>query len=155
MIVQIIAIIGILIAISGIFALIRNNQHSENTLRLMLTNIGRKRYNLARLAGAQFVVTLALVIQLIVNPAINIVPLFGSLSIFSVILSVIRNEFFRVTDSGHEWVFEQMNNAYIIVDSLYGYLDSNNTANKLFPCINEYRQNECRLELEKLYSNME
>lgn len=40
MIVRIIAIIGILIPISGIFALIRNNQHSENTLRLMLTNIG-------------------------------------------------------------------------------------------------------------------
>ena len=273
MIVQIIAIIGILIPISGIFALIRNNQHSENTLRLMLTNIGclimnsgyflillsdneveastalkieylgeamfylffimflqsylqkcipqilnyfwvafecilvgfywvgpvrnrfigaytftsetrfniytaqveantlylirnsilclllfigliytavrmfgtklkTERYNLARLSGAQFVVSLSLVIQLIVNPAINIVPLFGSLSIFSVILSVIRNEFFRVTDSGHEWVFEQMDNAYIIVDSLYGYLDSNNAAKKLFPCINEYRQNE-------------
>lgn len=101
-----------------------------------------ERYNLARLAGAQFVVTLSLVIQLIVNPAINIVPLFGSLSIFSVILSVIKNEFFRVTDSGHEWVFEQMDNAYIIVDSFYGYLDSNNAAKKLFPCINEYRQNK-------------
>lgn len=112
------------------------------TVRMFKTKLKTERYNLARLAGAQFVVTLALVIQLIVNPAINIVPLFGSLSIFSVILSVIRNEFFRVTDSGHEWVFEQMDNAYIIVDSLYGYLDSNNAANKLFPCINEYRQNE-------------
>ena len=273
MIVQIIAIIGILIPISGIFALIRNNQHSENTLRLMLTNIGclimnsgyflillsdseleastalkieylgdamfylffilfmqsylqkrahkiptylwiafecilvgfywvdsirnrfigeytftnetrfniytaqveantiylirnsilcfllfigliyttvrmfrtklkTERYNLARLVGAQFVVTLSLVIQLIVNPALNIVPLFASLSILSVILSVIKNEFFGVADSGHEWVFEQMDNAYIIVDSLYGYLDSNNAAKKLFSCISEYRQNE-------------
>ena len=273
MIVQIIAIIGILIPISGIFALIRNNQHSENTFRLVLTNIGclimnsgyflillsdseleastalkieylgdamfylffilfmqsylqkrahkiptylwiafecilvgfywvdsirnrfigeytftnetrfniytaqveantiylirnsilcfllfigliyttvrmfrtklkTERYNLARLVGAQFVVTLSLVIQLIVNPALNIVPLFASLSILSVILSVIKNEFFGVADSGHEWVFEQMDNAYIIVDSLYGYLDSNNAAKKLFSCISEYRQNE-------------
>ncbi len=273
MIVRFIAIIGILIPISGIYALIRNNQHSENTLRLMLTNIGclilnsgyflillsdreveagtalkieylgeamfnlffimfiqsylqkrankiltylwiafecilvgfywvdpirnrfigeytftnenhfniytariepntlylirssilclllfigliyttvrmfgtklkAERYNLARLSGAQFVVTLSLVIQLAVNPSLNIVPLFASLSILSVILSVIRNEFFGVTDSGHEWVFEQMDNTYIIVDSLYGYLDSNNAAKKLFSCINEYRQNE-------------
>lgn len=112
------------------------------TVRMFKTKPKNERYNLARLAGAQFIVTLSLVIQLIVNPAINIVPLFGSLSIFSVILSVIRDEFFRVTDSGHEWVFEQMDNAYIIVDSLYGYLDSNNAAKKLFPCINEYRQNE-------------
>ena len=94
------------------------------------------------LTGAQFVVILSLVIELTVNLAFDIVPLFGSLSIFSVILSVIKNEFFRVTDSGHEWVFEQMDNAYIIVDDLYGYLDSNNAAKTLFPYIVEYRQNE-------------
>lgn len=92
------------------------------------TKLKTERYNLARLAGAQFVVTLSLVIQLTVNPSINIVPLFASLSIFSVILSAIRNEFFGVTDSGHEWIFEQMDNAYMIVDSLYGYFDSNSAA---------------------------
>lgn len=111
-------------------------------VRMFKTKTKNERYNLARLTGAQFVIVVSLVIQLIVYPAINIVPLFGSLSIFSVIFSVIRNEFFRVTDSGHEWVFEHMDNAYIIVDDLYGYLDSNNAAKELFPCITEYRQNE-------------
>lgn len=112
------------------------------TVRMFKTKLKAERYNLARLAGAQFVVTLSLIIQLIANPALNIVPLFASLTILSVILSVIRNEFFGVTDSGHEWVFEQMDNAYMIVDSLYGYLESNNAAKKLFSCINEYKQNE-------------
>lgn len=43
------------------------------TVRMFRTKLTTERYNLAKLAGAQFAVTLSLVIQLIVNPALNIV----------------------------------------------------------------------------------
>ncbi|MCH5205208.1 MAG: HD domain-containing protein [Oscillospiraceae bacterium] len=109
------------------------------TVLMFKTKLKTERQNLARITGTQFVISLSLVIQLMVNPAFNIVPLFASLSILSVILGVMKNEFFGVKDSGHEWVFEQMDNAYIIVDSMYGYIDANKAARKLFPVLDEYK----------------
>ncbi|MBQ7918462.1 MAG: HD domain-containing protein [Lachnospiraceae bacterium] len=97
------------------------------------TKISSERQNLARLIGAQFVVLVSLVIQLLVRPTIDIVPIFASLSILSVVVSMLTDGFFGVTDWGHEWVFQQMEDAYIIVDSLYGYLDANASAKAIFP----------------------
>ena len=103
------------------------------TIRMFQTKISSERQNLARLIGAQFVVLVSLVIQLLVRPTIDIVPIFASLSILSVVVSMLTDGFFGVTDWGHEWVFQQMEDAYIIVDSLYGYLDANASAKAIFP----------------------
>ena len=112
------------------------------TVRMFCTKLLSERKKLAILVGAQFVIAISFNIQLLVNPSINIVPIFASLSIIALIVSLMREEFFGVTHSGHEWVFEQMDNAYIIVDSLYGYLDSNNAARSLFTEIKGLRQNK-------------
>ncbi|MBQ2901489.1 MAG: response regulator [Agathobacter sp.] len=102
------------------------------TIRMFKVKATEERYNLARLAGAQFVIVLGLHIRLLFLIPYDIVPLSASLSILAIILGVIRGNFFYVTDQGREWVIEHTDNALIIVDNQYGYLDANPAAKALF-----------------------
>lgn len=102
-------------------------------IRMFKVKALEERYNLARLAGAQFVVVSALHIRLFFLIPYDIVPITASLSILAIILGVIRGNFFYVTDRGRDWVIEHTENALIIVDNKYGYLDANPAAKELFP----------------------
>lgn len=104
-----------------------------STIRMFKVKALEERYNLARLAGAQFVIVIALHIRLFFLFPFDIVPLSASLSILAIILGVIRGNFFYVTDQGRDWVIEHTDNALIIVDNQYGFLDANPIAKKLFP----------------------
>lgn len=112
------------------------------TVRMFMVKIKAERYNLARLAGAQFVICVSLLLMLLCNFSFDIVPVCASLSILSIIVSVLRNEFFGVTELGQQWVFEQMEDAFVIVDRMYGYLESNSYAKKVFLELNHKRKNE-------------
>ncbi|MCM1039064.1 MAG: response regulator [Ruminococcus sp.] len=112
------------------------------TVRMFLTPIESGRNNLAKLVGAQFVIFSSLMLMLRFNFSFDIVPICASLSILSIIISVQRDEFFGITDLGQRWVFEQMQDAFIIVDEMYGYLDSNVYAGKIFPELDHKHQNE-------------
>lgn len=126
------------------------------TLRMFFVQIKSERNNLAKLAGAQFVICASLILMLLFQFSFDIVPIFASLSILSIIISVRRDEFFGITHLGHEWVFEQMADAFIIVDSMYGYLDSNSYARKIFPELNYKRQNETVAgDMFRLFTNDE
>ncbi len=111
------------------------------TGRMFLMKLDSERRNLGRLAGAQLIVAAALVILLTASPMIDPLPIFSSLALLPVVISMLTDGFFGVTDSGHEWVFKQMENAYIITDSLYGYLDANPQAKALFPELNRLHIN--------------
>ncbi|MCM1044297.1 MAG: response regulator [Candidatus Gastranaerophilales bacterium] len=112
------------------------------TVRIFLVQIKSERGNLAKLAGAQCLILASLVLMLFFNFSFDIVPICASLSILSIIISVFRNEFFGITELGQKWVFEQMEDAFIIVDEMYGYLDSNSYAKKVFHELNYKMQNE-------------
>lgn len=103
-----------------------------STIRMFKVKATEERFNLARLVGAQFVIVVALHIRLLFVFPFDIVPLSASLSILAIILGVIRGNFFYVTDQGRDWVIEHTDNALLIVDSQYGYLDANPVAKKLF-----------------------
>jgi len=103
------------------------------TIRMFKVKALEERYNLARLAGAQFVVAAALHIRIFFFIPYDIVPITASLSILAIILGVIQGNFFYVTDRGRDWVIEHTDNALIIVDNKYGYLDANPAAKELFP----------------------
>ncbi len=112
------------------------------SVRLFMVKVKAERYNLARLAGAQFVICASLILMLMCNFSLDIVPVCTSLSILSIIVSVVRNEFFGVTELGQQWVFEQMEDAFVIVDGMYGYLESNSYAKKVFEELDRKRKNE-------------
>lgn len=113
-----------------------------STYRMLKVKALEERYNLARLAGAQFVIVSAVYIRLFFRLPYDIVPIAASLSILAIILGVIRGNFFYVTDRGRDWVIEHTDNALIIVDNKYGYLDANPIAKKLFPELNELAKSQ-------------
>lgn len=101
--------------------------------KCLRTRLVRERRNLVILSCAQFVIFISLVVRLCVPMPFDVTPLLAAVSLLIVILYVIRGDFFTIADTGREWVFEHIEDAFVIVDNLYGYLDSNTYANSLFP----------------------
>ncbi len=93
----------------------------------------REKYKLARLEGAEFVILIALIVMLTQELPYDIVPIAASASIITIILSVVRGEFFGIAEWGREWAFEQMGEAVVIVDDSYNFLDANSYAKSIFP----------------------
>lgn len=126
------------------------------TVRMFKVNIPSERRNLAKLAGAQFVIYVSLVLMLIFNFPFDIVPVCASLSILFIIISVLQDEFFSVTEFGQQWVFEQMEDVFVIVDRMYGYLESNAYAKKVFSELDSKRKNETISDgMHSLFTNNE
>ena len=98
--------------------------------------------NMAMLVGAQFVILVSLIVQIMLNPSVNIVPICASLSILSVVISMHKDGFFGVKDWGYEWVFDQMEDVYIAVDCHYGLLDYNASAKNVFPELDHKKDGE-------------
>ena len=95
------------------------------------------RKKLARLSGAEFVLLSTFVVSLTTNLSYDIVPVAASFSIITIILSVMRGDFFGLKEWGRNWAFEQMSEAVVIVDQEYKFLDANSYAKELFPELNE------------------
>lgn len=110
-------------------------------LKWIRTKLVREKRNLAILSAAQLVVFVSLIVRLCVPMPFDDTPLLAAGSLLIVILYVIRGEFFTVADTGREWVFENVEDAFVIVDTLYGYLDSNAYANMIFPELAGYTKN--------------
>ncbi len=140
------------------------------TLRMFKVKALEERYNLARLAGAQFVIVIALHIRvLFLWIPYDFVPIASSFSIIAIILGVIRGEFFYVTDQGRDWVIEHTDNVLVITDNQHGYLDANPAAKALFPAlanleksasipkeiISLFYDNSVHVELENRHYNKE
>lgn len=107
-------------------------------LKWFKTKLVRERRNLGILSSAQLVVFVSLIVRLCVPLPVDVTSLLAAVSLLIVILYVIRGEFFTVADTGREWVFENIEDAFVIVDTLYGYLDSNAYANRIFPELTGY-----------------
>lgn len=120
------------------------------TYRMFARKEISEQQNLARLVGSQFVIVISLVVQVLLNPGVDIVPICASLSILSVVVSMLTDGFFGVKDWGHEWVFEEMEDIYIAVDYLYGFLDANTSAKIVFPQL-EHKKDGDILSEEILY----
>lgn len=88
-----------------------------------------------RLAIAQLIITAALVFQMLMQPDVEIVPIASSAAMLFVVISMLTDNFLGITEQGRAWVFDQMGDAYIIVDRLYGFLDCNQPARRLFPML--------------------
>ncbi|MCM1186761.1 MAG: ATP-binding protein [Lachnoclostridium sp.] len=125
-------------------------------VRIFSVPIASERNNLIKVGASQFVIVASLTLMILFNFSFDIVPLCASTSILSIIVSAFRNEFFGITELGQQWVFEQMEDAFIITDEMYGYLDSNLYAKKIFPELNYKRRNETVAgDMFRLFTNDE
>lgn len=102
-------------------------------VKMFTMRIQTERNNIAKLAGAEFIICVSLQATLMLKTPFDVVPIAAALSILSIILGVLKGDFFNVTDQGREWVIEHSNNVFIIADSMYGYLDANPRAKQVFP----------------------
>lgn len=112
------------------------------TARIFFVQIASERGSLVRLAAAQLVIWVSLILMLVYGFSFDAVPVCASLSILVIIASIFRDEFFGITELGQQWVLEQMEDAFVVVDEMYGYLDSNSYARKVFTELDYKRKNE-------------
>jgi signal transduction histidine kinase/CheY-like chemotaxis protein len=111
--------------------------------RIRRTHIRKERMALLRLVISEIIVMFAMVIYLLVaDMSFDILPFCASGALLLIILSVVRGELFNVTDAGRTWMFEHMQDIFLITDSMYGYLDANAYAKQLFPELEEKSKNE-------------
>lgn len=74
----------------------------------------------------------ALVTMLVLKPEVDVVPATASFAVISIVLGVIRGNFFSVMDSAREWVLDHSDNPLVIVDAKGRFLDANDAALEVF-----------------------
>ena len=89
---------------------------------------GDEKHNLSKLIIAKFVIIIPLIVEMAINSAFEFVPIFSSIAVLLVILSVVEGDIFSILDIGRGWVIENFDAIFMIVNSTYGYLDSNRFA---------------------------
>lgn len=62
-----------------------------------------------------------------------IVPVMSAVALFVVVISMIRESFYSVSDLGQDKTFEYVNDAVIVVNGVYEFQSCNNLAAELFP----------------------
>lgn len=111
--------------------------------RMFRMKAKKERNNMARLIGTQFIIIVSLNVTILANISYDVMPICASLSIIAIILGVIRGEMLNAVETGREWVMEHMDNAFLVVDPEYGYLDANGCAKTMFPWLKSLTRNQC------------
>ena len=104
------------------------------SLRFVLSGRMREeRGKIIYMICAESVVFASLIISLTTDTSFDVVPIFASASILSIICGTANGELFTITDRGRGWVLEHSENIFIIIDFQYHFLDANPYAREVFP----------------------
>ena len=103
---------------------------------------GDEKHNLSKLIIAKFVIIIPLIVEMAINSAFEFVPIFSSVAVLLVILSVVEGDIFSILDIGRGWVIENYDAIFMIVNSTYGYLDSNRFAKETFEELSKIHKGE-------------
>ena len=113
---------------------------------------GDEKHNLSHLIVAKFVILIPLIMEVVFQFSFEFVPVFSSIAVLLIILSVVEGDIFSVLDIGRGWVIENFEAVFIISDSTYGYLDSNKFAKEQFVELEDIHKGEKFSEqLRKLF----
>lgn len=93
---------------------------------------GNEKHNLSHLIVAKFVIIVPLVMEIVFQFSFEFVPVFSSIAVLLIILSVVEGDIFNILDIGRGWVIENYNAVFMIIDNEYGYLDANKFAKEQF-----------------------
>jgi len=102
-------------------------------LRYCQTNLRREKKNYAKLLIAESLLLLGCLFKIFFNWFLDPMPFLMAAAVLIINIAILRGHFFRATDTGREWVFSNLDHAFIIVDSSYRFLDCNKEAEKVFP----------------------
>ncbi len=113
---------------------------------------GDEKHNLSHLIVAKFVIIIPLIMEIVFQFSFEFVPVFSSVAVLLIILSVVEGDIFSVLDIGRGWVIENFEAVFIIADSTYGYLDSNIYAKQQFEELEDIHKGEkFSLQLRELF----
>lgn len=113
---------------------------------------GDEKHNLSHLIAAKFVIIIPLIMEIMFQFSFKFVPVFSSIAVLLIILSVVEGDIFSVLDIGRGWVIENFEAVFIIADRTYGYLDSNKFAKEQFAELDDIHKGEkFSEELKKLF----
>ncbi|MDE6053019.1 MAG: hypothetical protein K2G55_04500 [Lachnospiraceae bacterium] len=117
---------------------------------------GTEKHNLSRLIGAKFVIIIPLITEILFDFNFEVVPFFSALAVLLIIISVVEGDLFNILDIGRNWVIENFDALFVIVDKSYGYLDSNKYAKEHFAGLSGIHKGEkLPEELEYLFLSSE
>lgn len=116
----VLAVLSILVIIQCIIRLIINKNKTE-------------RKNTRRICNSMMIIACAMVAKMMLPIDFDFLPMALSVALILIDFGVVQGDFLRVTDIGREWMFDNMDQAFVIVDAMYGYLDSNRGAMRIFP----------------------
>ena len=117
---------------------------------------GDEKHNLSKLIIAKFVIIIPLIVEMAINSAFEFVPIFSSIAVLLVILSVVEGDIFSILDIGRGWVIENFDAIFMIVNSTYGYLDSNRFAKETYGELAKIHKGErISKQLETLFTTEE
>lgn len=112
------------------------------SIRIVTMANKKERRNLLHFVVSQIVMIAAMAFSMLAESQFDVVPIASSIVICAMTLSVMVGDFFTVTDQGRNWVFEHIEDVFIIADNEYGYLDANRYAKKIFPALRRYFKNQ-------------
>ncbi len=94
------------------------------------------------LVNSQLIMITAMIIYGIFRFEYDIVTLFSALGMFIVVISLIKESFYSISDFGQNKTFEYVNDAVIVVNGIYGFQSCNNKAVQLFPELKKVERND-------------
>ncbi len=97
--------------------------------RIVHSGMASEKSNMKRLLASELIVVVGSVSMMFtVSAKFNHIPVIAAISIFMIAISVIKGEFFSVTDLGQQWALENMKEIFLIVDHDYHPLYANHYA---------------------------
>ena len=109
-------------------------------IKMIRTKRSLLKLNLIMTMIGEFVIAAAMIVDTCTSMAFELVPLLSSVSLFGIILGVIKGSFLNAIESGRSWFVESMEGALVIIDNLYLYQDSNSYAKTIFPELKKLQQ---------------
>ncbi|MDD6194056.1 MAG: ATP-binding protein [Lachnospiraceae bacterium] len=110
--------------------------------RFFATRNKAERRNLIYLLLNQLVILVTMLYWEVFDTSYDLAPIGASIAVCALTFSIIRGGFFSVTDQGRAWVFEHIQDVFVVADKEYGYLDANGYAKELFPELKSMKKNQ-------------
>lgn len=108
------------------------------------------------LIACQVIMITAMLLFVIFKFDYNIIPLSSAIALFILVISILKQSFYSVSDLGQNKTFEYVNDAVIVVNGAYEFQSCNNKAKMLFPQLKTLiRNDKLGTELENLLMSTE
>ncbi len=110
-------------------------------IRIYRANTELNRESLYKIIASLIMVVVPMLVNATIRGSIDLLPFASSIAIILIIVGITKGDFYSVADRGREWIVEHMDGPVVMVDSKYGYLESNEAAKRAMPELTNLARN--------------